>query len=142
MEIDPREEVEYRIKVARNHLEAARKRMRVGDWLGVVQAAQLAAENAAKAVIAFFAAPSWSHDPSEELLEVASSLSTEFLEKAEALASIVRKLAPEHARSSYGIPQRRIPPSELYSKREAARALEMGEKALALAEELLKALEA
>jgi len=64
LELDPAEEVAYRLALAREHLDRARRRFQVEDWAGVVEAAQLAAENAAKAVIAHFHVPSWSHDPS------------------------------------------------------------------------------
>ena len=64
LELDPAEEVAYRLALAREHLDRARRRFQVEAWAGVVEAAQLAAENAAKAVIAHFHVPSWSHDPS------------------------------------------------------------------------------
>jgi len=54
MEIDPREEVIYRFNLAVEHLEVAAKRFNIEDWAGVVQASQLAAGNAGKAVIAHF----------------------------------------------------------------------------------------
>ena len=63
LELDPAE-VAYRLALAREHLDRARRRFQVEDWAGVVEAAQLAAENAAKTVIAHFHVPSWSHDHS------------------------------------------------------------------------------
>lgn len=70
MEIDSSEEVVYRLNLAKEHFQAMLKRVKVDDWVGVVQASQLTVEDAAKAVIAYFMIPSWSHDPSDELLKI------------------------------------------------------------------------
>lgn len=45
LELDPAEEVAYRLALAREHLDRARRRFQVEDWAGVVEAAQLAAES-------------------------------------------------------------------------------------------------
>jgi HEPN domain. len=99
-ELNPGEEVMYRLSLAREHLERARKRLSIEDWAGVVEAAQLSAENAAKAVIAHFHVPSWSHDPSRELQEIVTQLSPTLVGAAHKLATIVRELAPEHGIST------------------------------------------
>mgnify|MGYP000150217591 CR=1 FL=1 len=91
--IDPAGEVAYRLSLAREHLEAALKRLKAKDWPGVVQAAQLVAENAAKAVVAHAAVPGWSHDPSSELVAITSSLPIKLRRKARLLASMARRLA-------------------------------------------------
>ena len=48
LELDPGEEVAYRLALAREHLDRAKKRFGIEDWAGVVEAAQLTAENAPK----------------------------------------------------------------------------------------------
>jgi len=104
VEIDPREEVSYRLNLAIEQLEMATKRFSIEDWVGVVQASQLAAENAAKAIIAHFHLPSWTHDPSGELRIISSEIPSEFKSDIDELIEIVSTLAPEHGRTSYGIP--------------------------------------
>jgi len=111
LELNPGEEVTYRLALAREHLERARKRLSVEDWAGVVEAAQLAAENAAKAVIAHFHVPSWNHDPSRELQELVAQLPPALVGAALELATIARELAPEHGVATYGVPQERLTPA-------------------------------
>ncbi|MGC8961462.1 MAG: HEPN domain-containing protein [Candidatus Bathyarchaeia archaeon] len=137
MEIDPSEEVVYRLNLAREHFQAMLKRVRVEDWVGVVQASQLVVENSAKAVAAHFIIPSWSQDPSDELLEVSEKLPEALRGKAVELAAIARELAPEHGRASYGEPEQRLTPSAIYDRRTAEGAVEAAEKAIALAKQIL-----
>jgi HEPN domain-containing protein len=63
---DPVDEVRYRYKPAVNYLSDAEEDLSRGRWRNAVASAQLAAENAAKAVIAVYRIPSWSHDPSDD----------------------------------------------------------------------------
>jgi len=137
MEIDPREEVLYRLKLAIEHLESAAKRFGVEDWAGVVQASQLSVENAAKAVIAHFHVPSWTHDPSGELREISEELPAALRSEIEKLAEIASTLAPEHGRASYGLPAERITPGRLYDRERAERSLELARKALSISRRIL-----
>jgi HEPN domain-containing protein len=137
-ELNPGEEVMYRLALAREHLERARKRLRVEDWAGVVEAAQLSAENAAKAVIAHFHVPSWSHDPSRELQELVTQLPPTLVGAALKLATIVRELAPEHGVATYGVPQERLTPAQLYTREKASNALKLAEDALEKATMILR----
>ncbi|RLF21257.1 MAG: DNA-binding protein, partial [Thermoprotei archaeon] len=61
---DPKDEVRFRRRLAEGFLTEAERSLSMRDWRGVVSYSQLAVENAAKAIIALFRAPSWSHDPS------------------------------------------------------------------------------
>ncbi|MDJ0270459.1 MAG: HEPN domain-containing protein [Aigarchaeota archaeon] len=115
-------------------------RMDSRDWAGVVEAAQLAAENAAKAVIAHFHIPSWTHDPSGEIMEILSEISVEYRDEAGRLAEIARTLAPEHARTRYGEPLIRKTPGELYNEEKAANILGMAKEAVDMARRLLNLL--
>ena len=138
MEIDPREEVLYRFNLAIEQLETAIKRFSIEDWAGVVQASQLAAENAAKAIIAHFHLPSWTHDPSGELRIISSEIPDRFREDIDELIEIVSTLAPEHGRTSYGIPSERLTPRRLYDRNKAEKALNMARKAVAISQKSLK----
>ncbi|RLF13320.1 MAG: DNA-binding protein [Thermoprotei archaeon] len=137
MEIDPLDEVTYRLRLAEEHLQAALKRLKSRDWAGAVEASQLTAENAAKAVIAHSMMPSWSHDPSDELLEAAESLPRSLKRAVKALAAITRRLPPEHGRTSYGLPEERLTPSALYNPEKARRAVKSAKGALNLAKRIL-----
>lgn len=70
LKFNPLNEVRYRIKLAQQYLKDAEEAFKRNDWRTVVASSQLCAESAAKAVIAFFKIPSWSHDPSPELIDI------------------------------------------------------------------------
>jgi len=94
MKIDPVEEVYYRFRLALEHLDTAKRRFNAEDWPGVVESAQLAVKNLAKAIISHFHLPSWTHDPSSELLEISKNISPEIKLYIDRLAEIVSDLAP------------------------------------------------
>ncbi|ADN50066.1 HEPN domain-containing protein [Vulcanisaeta distributa] len=137
---DPIDEVNYRYRLAINYLREANEAFSRGDWRGTVAAAQLSAENAAKAVIAIYRIPSWSHDPSGELEDVMANLPRNLTELVSELAVIVRRLAPEHGRSTYGEPERGLTPWEIYSRGDAEAALGMARRAVDIMRAVLKSL--
>lgn len=124
--------MQYRAQLALEYLEDAEDRFRSNDFKGCVQYSQLAAENAAKAVIATRRTPSWGHDPSFELLEVAKELDSEREGKAARLAQISSQLAPEHGRTTYGEPERFVTPRMLYDLKAADRAIALAREAVAI----------
>ncbi|RLE71214.1 MAG: DNA-binding protein [Thermoprotei archaeon] len=136
--MDPREEVLYRFNLAIEQLETAIKRFSIEDWAGVVQASQIVAENAVKAIIAHFHLPSWTHDSSGELRIMSSEIPDRFREDIDELIEIVSTLAPEHGRTSYGIPSERLTPRRLYDRNKAEKALNMARKAVAISQKILK----
>ncbi|MEM2167967.1 MAG: HEPN domain-containing protein [Candidatus Bathyarchaeia archaeon] len=140
MKLNPLGEVRYRIRLAQRHLRDAEEAFRRSDWRMAVSSSQLCAENAAKAVIAFFKIPSWSHDPSPELTDLVDNIPSEARNLVEELVKIVRSLAPEHGRSTYGEPLRGLTPWDIYSGADAESALVMANKALKNAVAILKSL--
>jgi len=137
MKIDPVEEVYYRFRLALEHLDTAKRRFNAEDWPGVVESTQLAVENLAKAIISHFHLPSWTHDPSLELLEISKNISPEIKLYINRLAEIVSDLAPEHGRTSYGIPSERLTPREIYNKSKAENALRKASNALKICIQVL-----
>ena len=63
MSLNPLSEIKYRLRLASEHLQRAERLFNLGDWVGTVSSSQIAVENFAKAVIAVFEVPTWSHDP-------------------------------------------------------------------------------
>ena len=137
---NPADEVNYRYRLAINYLREANEAFSRGDWRGTVAAAQLSAENAAKAIIAVYRIPSWSHDPSGELEDIMANLPGDLANLAGELAVIVRRLAPEHGRSTYGEPERGLTPWEIYSRGDAEAALGMARRAVDIMRAVLRAL--
>ena len=140
LKVNPKTEIGYRVKLAERYLADAENAYERGDLRGTVAASQLAAENAAKAVIAVYRIPSWSHDPSHELREVAEQMPPGAKALAEELASIAELLAPEHGRATYGEPTRGLTPWEMYGREDAEKALQRARRAVELANAILKEL--
>lgn len=138
MKFDPESEIEYRIRLARDFLDEAGKMLDGGYLRGAVESSQLSAENSGKSIIAIHAVPSWSHDPSFELLDLKEKFPNDLHREIERLAEIVHELAPEHGRVSYGEPQRRIAPWEIYDKSYAEKKYNLSKEALGIAEEVLR----
>ena len=137
MRFNPRNESSYKAKLAVRYLEEAEEAFKRRNYREVVASSQLSAENSAKAVIALFRTPSWSHDPSYELLEVLSMLPSDLRKLAEELAEITRRLAPEHGRATYGEPLRGLTPWDIYDEENASEALLSARKAKEIVEIIL-----
>lgn len=138
--IDPLDEVKYRYRLAINYLKEANDAFSRSDWRGTVASAQLSTENAAKAIIAVYKIPSWSHDPSDELESITSNLPGNLIELVKELAIIVKRLAPEHGRSTYGEPEHGLTPWDIYSKHDAEASLSMAKRAVDIMRAILKSL--
>jgi len=138
--INPTSEIGYRLKLAERYLMEAEDAYGRGDFRGTVSSSQLAAENAAKAVIAVYRIPSWSHDPSHELREIASQIPQNLKPQLEELAEIAGLLAPEHGRAVYGEPTKGLTPWEIYTENDAELALQRAKRAVELARILLREL--
>ena len=63
-------EVEIRLRDAQASLSTAQRSFPAEDYRAVVQNAHLCIELSAKAVIAYYEEPAWTHNPSEELLKI------------------------------------------------------------------------
>jgi HEPN domain-containing protein len=137
---DPIDEVKYRYRLAVNCLREADEAFSRGDWRGTVANAKLSAENAAKAVIAAYRVPSWSHDPSDELRELIDRMPGDLVDLIIELANIAKTLAPEHGRSTYGEPSRGLTPWDIYNKGDAEKALGMANRAVDIMKTILNAL--
>lgn len=129
MKIDPSSEVNYRMRVSFEYLKRAEKFLNSGDYKESVEASQLSVENAAKAIVAIRRIPSWSHDPSEELLEVADELGDEQGVLARELANLAHELAPEHGVATYGKPSEGLTPWDIYDKAKAVEVLKKARRA-------------
>lgn len=140
MTLNPINEVKYRLKLAKQYFRDAREAYSRRDYRGTVMSSQLSAENAAKAVIAVFRIPSWSHDPSLELLELIDQLPETVRKNAVDLANIAKTLAPEHGRATYGEPLRGLTPWDIYGEEDARKALKMAEKAFRITQNILREL--
>ena len=131
---DPQEEYEYRLDLSREHLDESTRALKADAYIAAIHEAQLAIENAAKAVIAIFSIPSWIHNPAPELREIAKRVQEkEIRDLIEELAEIAEIAAPYHAGSSYGNAERRLTPRQVYTRREAQILVERANRAIDIA---------
>jgi len=130
--IDPDHEISYRIRLAKNYLRDAEEAFLRGDYRNTVASSQLAAENVAKAIIAVYRIPSWSHDPSNELRELLTNMSMNIRSFVEELAEITESLASEHGRATYGEPLQGLTLWEIYDRDYAKKVLRKLEELLIL----------
>lgn len=140
MSFNPLSEVRYRYRLAVEQLERAERLFSLGDWAGTVSSSQLAVENFAKAVIAAFDVPTWSHDPSNQLGGLIGRLPSDVMDDAGELAVLAGDLAPEHGRSIYGELGSGLTPGDIYGESHALDARGKGGRAKGIAESVLKRL--
>ncbi|MBE0516843.1 MAG: HEPN domain-containing protein [Methanophagales archaeon] len=138
MSFNPLSEVRYRYRLGIEHLERAERLFSLNDWVGTVSASQLAVESLAKAVIALFEVPTWSHDPSGQLSSLLEQMPDDIVDSVKKLVAFAREMAPEHGRSSYGEPSAGIVPGDIYKEEHASKALEEARKARETAERVLE----
>jgi len=140
MSLNPINEVRYRYRLARQNLTRAERLYKLGDWAGTVQSAQLAIENFTKTLIALFEIPTWSHDPSNQLLNLIGRFPNNVIDEIRELADLAREYAVEHSRSTYGEPDKGLTPDELYGEGDAHRILIKAYRAQNIVNEVLKIL--
>lgn len=131
---------QYRLRLAREHLEEAVKALGASALVAAIHEAQLSIENSAKAVIAVFKPPSWVHNPGPELRELVREGRAPSRRARSAmlrLAEIAEEAAPHHALSSYGDVRREATPRDIYTEGDARRLVGMASEALRIATDLI-----
>ena len=140
MRLDPKDEVKYRIKLAEKYFEKARDSYKRREYRDTVLNSQLSVENSAKAVIACYKTPSWSHNPAPELRDLLEKIPEKFKSDILKLAEMAETLASEHGRATYGEPTLHLTPWEIYTSKEAEKALKYAEKSLEIAHAIISSM--
>lgn len=133
-------ESRYRLKLARGYVEEAQQLADQQLWRASVSSAQLAVENAAKAVLVLFKPIVKAHDLSDLLLNLIGEqkLAEEAALQIEQLALCASRLGfREHILTDYGDELTLTSPWEIYTQERAESALEIAKGALAIAEEFV-----
>jgi len=118
------------LRQALSSLETARKASLDSHWAFAVRTSQDASELSLKALLLTTGhEPPKVHDLAEVLKERRGELSHLGLarEEVEAMARAAADLAEDRDRSLYGDEKRQIPPTDLYGREDAARALRAAE---------------
>lgn len=135
-------EVEYRLRVAQGFLEESRQDLALSRWRSAVDNAQLAVENAAKAVLALIAPVGRTHNPAPLLRQALDEGRFESAHRSavQRLAECAELLGFDvHVQTDYGDEFQGLTPWELFDAQEAGDAVDMAEEAVALAQAVVQA---
>jgi HEPN domain-containing protein len=128
-------DADCRLRLARGFWAEARQDLPLARWRSAVDNAQLAIENAAKAVLAQFGPLSRSHHPHQQIHQ---GLATDVFPSdqrvdIERLAQLAQGMGADiHIRTDYGDELGEITPWELFDEGDARNALRLAEEAIDL----------
>lgn len=135
------EHARYRLNLARGFLAEGEQDVQLARWRSVVDNAQLAVENAAKAVLALVMPVGRTHNPASLLREsVDAGL---FADDAAPLVRRLAECAEElgydiHIQTDYGDETAGATPWELFGEEDAREAIALARESVALAEKLIQ----
>lgn len=135
------QEVEYRLNLAEGFILEAREDMAGNRWRACVSNSQLAVENAAKAALALLGPVGRTHNPAPLLVTALAEqrFPPGIQELVRQLAEYASELGPDiHIKSDYGDESQWQTPWQLFGQSDARRALDIAEKAIMLAKQLLE----
>ena len=134
-------DAKYRFRIAQGFLEESRQDIALTRWRSAVDNAQLATENAAKAVLALVGPVGRTHQPAlllREALQVFSPSHQQYVEKLSEQAEMLG--FDVHVQTDYGDEMEGITPWELFNEDDARSALAIAEEAARLAQLIIEAL--
>ncbi|NDK16694.1 MAG: HEPN domain-containing protein [Armatimonadetes bacterium] len=133
-----RENADYRLRLAKEHLDDARFELAGQRWSKAAMSAQLAVENAAKSVVSLARILPRTHDLAAELMDLESEWrSPSDRQNLLELADLAQRLGhKEHVLVSYGDEVALRTPAELYDENKGRRAVAAAERAVELAAHL------
>jgi HEPN domain-containing protein len=129
--MNPKRDTEFRLKLSAGFLKEAEEDMRLSRWRSCVDNAQMAAENAAKAVIAMRGPVPKVHQLHKALSRLSKNVRLSGLSKDfTALSEITEKLGfEEHIRTDYGDESQYRTPWEIFDRESAEEALSLARRA-------------
>ena len=130
----------YRLKVAAGFLVEARQDVSLERWRSAVDNAQLAVENAAKAVLALVKPVGRSHNPAVQLRGALDEglFAASDRERVQRLAELAETLGSDiHIQTDYGDEMEGRTPWELFDRADGNQALGIAEVAVELAQTIV-----
>ncbi len=134
-------DAKFRLKIAEGFLAEARQDFELGRWRSCVDGAQLAAENALKAIVALWSPVPRTHEPGRVLLEMieARQIQEEYCEEITALVNAAAPLGHHvHIQTDYGDETAGLTPWDLFEEDDARRAQQTAESVLAAARKFIE----
>lgn len=135
------EQASYRLKLAQGFLDEARQDMKLRRWRSAVDNAQLSVENSSKAVLGLLGPISRTHNSAPLLRQAISEglFSGKNFERVRQLVEQTELLGPDiHMQTDYGDEPGGRTPWELFGEPEARQAVDAAERAVQLAEEIIR----
>lgn len=135
------EQAAYRLELARGFLDEARQDEDLERWRSTVDGAQLAVENAGKAVLALAGRIGRTHNPATQVRRLIQEgrFDAAHLEKLERLAELAELLGPDvHVQTDYGDEAEGRTPWDLFDRTDAGQALAVAEEAVGLADQVVR----
>jgi HEPN domain-containing protein len=132
---------DYRLRVAHGFLSEARQDVALARWRSAMDNAQLAVENAAKAVLAMLGPVGRTHNPAPLLRQALhdGTLAVPDPGKVQRLAELAELLGFDvHVQTDYGDEMAGFTPWELFDEADARQALLMAEEAVSLTQEIIQ----
>ncbi|MFQ5828623.1 MAG: HEPN domain-containing protein [Candidatus Methylomirabilia bacterium] len=138
--MNPKRDAEYRLRLAAGFLREAEEDVQLSRWRSCVDNAQMAVENAAKAVIAMRGPVPKVHQLKGALSKLLKDARLKSLNKEIAiLGGISEKLGfEEHIRTDYGDESQYRTPWELFDRESAEEAVSLARTAYDAASKLIK----
>jgi HEPN domain-containing protein len=136
-------EVGYRLRIAEGFLDESRQDVALNRWRSAVDNAQLAVENAAKAVLALIAPVGRTHNPASLLRQALDQGRFPPVHRAalQRLAECAELLGFDiHVQTDYGDEFQGLTPWELFDAQEAGEAVRIAEEAVSLAQAVVQAI--
>ena len=131
----------YRFRIAQGFLEESRQDVALTRWRSAVDNAQLATENAAKAVLALVGPVGRTHQPALLLRQALQIFSPSYQQYVERLSEQAEMLGFDvHVQTDYGDEMEGVTPWELFNEDDARSALAIAEEAVRLAQLIIEAL--
>ena len=139
--MNSREDVEYRLNLAKGFLKEAEQDFQLERWRSCVNNAQLSVENSGKAILMLFGVSPKTHEPGRHLAKLIKNT-----EIPEEIRGIVKKFLPsfltlgieEHFMTDYGDESSYKLPWEIFDQKSAKSALDSAKQCKSASEDIVK----
>jgi len=137
----PSDHARHRLNVAQGFLSESHQDVQLKRWRSAVDNAQLAVENAAKAILALIAPVGRTHNPAPLLREAleAGHFPSELVPFVQRLAECAEELGFDiHIQTDYGDETSGMTPWDLFGEEDAHHALSLAQESISLAETIIR----
>lgn len=141
--MNSREDVEYRLNLAKGFLKEAEEDFQLKRWRSCVNSAQISVENSGKAILMIFGVSPKTHEPARFLGKLLHDMEIpkETCDKIkEILPDFLTLGAEEHFMTDYGDESSYKLPWEIFDKESANMALNVAKRCKEAAEDIIKSI--